>query len=108
MSDLLERIADTGDHPLGGSFCPGRHRAPWTAARARADAMAGLRQTFAPAPRGRHRSAVVRLLTLGELLAADHLVEVLDVEGRAIHLEQPATDVAGLVDVATPAGVWPA
>lgn len=70
-------IAETGDHPLSGRFCPGLHRAPWTPARVRTDAMTGLRQSSAPPAKGRHRTRVTRLLTLAELLAADELVDAL-------------------------------
>ena len=38
LEQLLRRIEDTGDHPLGGEFCPGRHRAAWTVARVHVDA----------------------------------------------------------------------
>lgn len=38
LEQLLRGIEDTGDHPLGGEFCPGRHRAAWTVARVHVDA----------------------------------------------------------------------
>jgi hypothetical protein len=30
MDFISQRIEATGDHPMAGAFCPGRHREPWT------------------------------------------------------------------------------
>lgn len=38
LEPLLRGIEDTGDHPLNGAECPGRHRAAWTVARVHVDA----------------------------------------------------------------------
>lgn len=38
LERLLRGIEDTGDHPLNGAECPGRHRAAWTVARVHVDA----------------------------------------------------------------------
>ena len=38
LAEAIELVDETGDHPLNGVHCPGRHRAPWTVETVRFDA----------------------------------------------------------------------
>lgn len=77
---VADLIAETGDHPTSGMFCPGRHRAPWTPARVRADAFALLAEHrgLRPEMRGHHEFGVVRATKLADAWEANALVRDLD------------------------------
>ena len=85
---VRELIAETGDHPTSGVFCPGRHRAPWTAELVLADAHA-LVSRLPGGPVGRHVSGEVRPTRLGDMWIRNALVMAL--------LEPEFTRVSGVL-----------
>jgi len=68
----LDLVDETGDHPLSGSFCPGRHRKPWTVFRVRHDA--AYRN---PRPRPGRHALELPALTTGDWWRANREAEEL-------------------------------